>query len=229
MLAGRWPSVSGGAERGVRDGRAGPGRAGRGAVLGRWSRPPASPVCSVSSPGPPRRKEEPSPGQERAGSAPPPRCAPRGPSASLVQWFLTVQQFSSIIVKCLGPLDQRGPGIGRQRRRPGATRSGGTAGPAPGRRSRSQSRSRSRGPAGAARSGPAPQHLGRAARPGRAGPRTRRWPRVPLRGWRKEQSQCKCLKKNKVIACPVGTEEFNNLKGTGRINPAAAAAVSWLC
>lgn len=122
-----------------------PGRAGR------WSRPPASPVCSVSSPGPPRRKEEPSPGQERAGSAPPPRCAPRGPSASLVQWFLTVQQFSSIIVKCLGPLDQRGPGIGRQRRRPGATRSGGAAGPAPGRRSRSQSRSQSRGPAGAAR------------------------------------------------------------------------------
>lgn len=40
------------------------------------------------------------------------QCKPRR-AASLVQWFLTVQQFSSIIVKCLGPLDPGGPGIRR--------------------------------------------------------------------------------------------------------------------
>lgn len=67
-------------------------------------------MCFVSSPGPPRREEEPRPAVRREGEARPP---PRASSASLVQWFLTVQQFSIIIVKCLGPLDQRGPGIGR--------------------------------------------------------------------------------------------------------------------
>lgn len=113
---------------------------------------------------PPRRKEEPSPGQERAGSAPPPRRAPRGPSASLVQWFLTVQQFSSIIVKCLGPLDQRGPGIGRQRRRPAAPAAEPAGAGEPPGRPRRRSRSRAWGRAGAGGSGP--------ARPGLAAPGT---------------------------------------------------------
>lgn len=108
--------------RSVRGGRGAPGRAGHGTVPAALE-PPASPVCFVSSPGPPWRKEEPSAGQERVGTASRPphphppsppgsSAADRGSSASLVQWFLTVQQFSIIIVKCLGPLDQRGPGIG---------------------------------------------------------------------------------------------------------------------
>lgn len=35
---------------------------------------------------------------------------------SLVQWFLTVQQFYLKIVKCLGPLDQGDTGIGLEQR-----------------------------------------------------------------------------------------------------------------
>lgn len=122
----------------MRSGRArsgGPGRAGRSPRGAGAARPPVPCVLS-RSPGPPWREEEPSPGQERAPVPRPP--ADRGAAASLVQWFLTVQQFSIIIVKCLGPLDQRGPGIGPaaaderapwRRRRPAAP--GGTDGPGP--------------------------------------------------------------------------------------------------
>lgn len=70
--------------RSVRGGRGAPGRAGHGTVPAALE-PPASPVCFVSSPGPPWRKEEPSAGQERVGTAsrpPPPlpaRLLRRGP------------------------------------------------------------------------------------------------------------------------------------------------------
>lgn len=106
------------------------GRDGTGSDGARWvggfPPQPLFPVCFVSPPGPACREEEPSPGLESEGeSAIPTAPPPRGSSASLVQWFLTVQQFSIIIVKCLGPLDQRGPGIGPA----AADESGGSEGP----------------------------------------------------------------------------------------------------
>lgn len=102
-------------------------------------------------------------------------AADRGSSASLVQWFLTVQQFSIIIVKCLGPLDQRGPGIGpaaadeRAPLAPPETCSaGGRDGPGP-RPERSGAGRGGEGRGGGAAAGPG-QTAGRGAAPGEVGP-----------------------------------------------------------
>lgn len=46
-------------------------------------------------------------GRAASGRPPPQRGGPR--LARWVQWFLTLQQFCSAIVKCLGPLDPAGP------------------------------------------------------------------------------------------------------------------------
>lgn len=115
--------------------RAGGGRPSRGGTgrdrmgLGGSGASPPSPSspCVLSRPQVRRaeRKSQARAWRARGKARSPPPPPPRGSSASLVQWFLTVQQFSIIIVKCLGPLDQRGPGIGPA----AADESGGSEGP----------------------------------------------------------------------------------------------------
>ncbi|XP_057588630.1 collagen alpha-2(I) chain-like [Hippopotamus amphibius kiboko] len=160
-----WPPEPERGPQGRRGRRAGPGGRRRGAGRRRTDAPPG--LAGPRAEGPRRRdgraRGGPADAGGRAGGRA--RLGPGGGAllpaarrtriARWVQWFLTVQQFCSAIVKCLGPLDPaglaaaaaterptRGPGAGARGDRPRGAR--GARGP----------RAAQPGPAGAPRAAP---------------------------------------------------------------------------